>query len=352
MLELARAQANRGHEVCVVSPAGMPENLHLGEVSAKQVPTRARRPLRDYEYIVRSAKHVRAWRPDVVHVHAAADTIALRGLASATYVLSLDYFRFRGSAHPWGHRYWRRCLDAYDLVLPVATFCRDEVMSYYDLPASKLAVLYNGVDLDQFQPDDMAGAAFAARMGWESDEVRVLYLGRVCRQKGSEVLLKAFAEAATRHPRLRLLVAGPIGQFGDQGADPEGFLPRLRAPHIRYLGAVHEDDLRGLMNAAHIFCMPTLQDEMFGMAALEAQASGLPVVASRHGGLPEAVASTGGLFVPPGDASALSDAFVDLAADPTRRDAMGGAGTEHAKAFAWSRLAERSEQLYEAAGRA
>jgi len=118
---------------------------------------------------------------------------------------------------------------------------------------------------------------------------------------------------------------------------------------VHHLGAVEENRPSYVYYARELFVMPTIPDEMFGMAVLEAEAYGKPIIASRLGGLLEAISDKSGLFVPSGDRRSLGEALAEVVADSKRRAEMGAAsGREHASRFMWDRIAARVETICEA----
>jgi phosphatidylinositol alpha-1,6-mannosyltransferase len=89
-----------------------------------------------------------------------------------------------------------------------------------------------------------------------------------------------------------------------------------------------------------------LGGEGFGMVYLEAGANGVPVVAGNVGGALDAVVDQQtGLLVDPADHVAVAGAISELLRDPGRAAALGRAGAEHAREFAWPLVAERVEQV-------
>ena len=159
------------------------------------------------------------------------------------------------------------------------------------------------------------------------------------------ILLEAIARARAELPDVMLELAG------------EGPLePELRAAVARLElgGAVtflgHVAPPTPVYERAEIVVVPSF-GEGFGMVALEAMERGRAVIASDVGGLPEIVAAgETGLIVPPGDASGLAAAIVELAGDPARAAALGAAGRARALAeFSQERCTARTEELYLAA---
>ena len=123
------------------------------------------------------------------------------------------------------------------------------------------------------------------------------FLGRFERQKGVEVLLKAFTLLRTAYPdvRLRFGGSGPIPIPAADGITLDGWVP----------------DSHRWFERIHILAVPSLPWENLGNSAIEALAHGIPVVVTDSGGLPETVGKFG-TVIPPGDPVALADALGQL----------------------------------------
>jgi glycosyltransferase involved in cell wall biosynthesis len=206
-------------------------------------------------------------------------------------------------------------------------------------------VSYAGVDVHAFRPDECRRRAERVTLGVKGPVI--LYVGRICKQKGTDTLLEAYEHLRARTQDADLVLVGPIEQFDARDVKAVHKWKDLIAnAGAMYLGAVADERLPRLYNAADVFVMPTAELEMFGMAAVEAEACGVPVVASDHGGLRETVPTECGARFPPGDATALADAVMGLLTDDVRRHACAERARAHALRFAWPRVAARLETLY------
>ena len=170
-------------------------------------------------------------------------------------------------------------------------------------PEAEIAVAPNAVDAAIFS------TANVDRRGRE--QCTFLYVGRLEREKGLDVLLRAFDAVPGR-----LVLVGR--------GDDEGRLRRLAGDRVQFVGALERDDLPELYAAADVFVLPSLS-EPWGMVLNEAAAAGLPLVATDAAGAAHELIDEGqnGFMVPAGDEGALAGALRRLASDETLRMAAG-----------------------------
>ena len=290
---------------------------------------------------LRDAKSV---RPDVIHFHSHPEGAAFAGGFDAAKILSYDFYLFRrGKRNPF-HPWYRKALTKFSHLLPVSDYCRRESAAYWNLPPSTMQVLYNGVSLEQFYPDAAAGRARRRLADIRDDEFVVLYVGRVCYQKGTNLLIEACHRLRLEGRPVRLVVAGPVGQFGTDGGGE--LTARLQETGGLYLGPVDEKILPATYNMCDLFAMPTLAYEMFGMAAIEAQACGKAVVSSDNGGLPEVIPPASGVLFPVGNLDALAASIRALLDDPARHQALAQAAVANARRFAWNTITAELDRVY------
>ncbi len=179
-----------------------------------------------------------------------------------------------------------------------------------------------GVDLGRFSPRHRVPASHPGR-------IKVLYAGRMTREKGVDLLAESFLLAAQRDPRLHLVLAGG-------GPEEESLRSRL-GDRATFLGWLEGEDLARAYANADVFLFASRTDT-YGQVILEAQASGLPVVAVAEGG-PTALIEDGrsGLLCPP-DPDVLAQVVLRLASAPSLRARLALGGLD----AVWERSWERS----------
>jgi glycogen(starch) synthase len=168
---------------------------------------------------------------------------------------------------------------------------------------------------------------------------RVVFVGRLAPQKGVCTLVEAAARLRTSGVTVLLVGDGPERPVVEAAIRRLGIGDR-----VRITGFVPHRDIPAILRHADVFCMPSLYEEL-GTALLEAMHAGLPVVASRSGGIPDATGDAARL-VPAADPAALAVALDALLADPGERARLSSLARERARAWDWSRLADRVSDVY------
>ena len=351
IIELSKAQVALGHDVVAYSAGPADRETQVEGVAVRWIRCRTPMPWRHGEYLARLTTIIRrSPRPAVLTFHGQPEGSVLGKLLGCPSVLIYDYFLYRGGQLPIIRHLYMQMLRSFDLLLPCSRYCKEKSLAHWGFDKTNVPILYNGVNLAQFYPDQPAGAAERKRLGLTGPIV--LYVGRVNEQKGTDLLLQSWGDVRKHVPGATLVIAGPISQFGESASTSlkASWANKIAAVGGRYLGPIDESHLAATYNMADVFVMPTRESEMFGMAAVEAQACGVPVVASDHGGLRETVPRRCGGRFPTGDATALAEQLNRLLNDPSLRAACGEAAVENAEQYNWSRIAKNLEEAYAEVG--
>jgi glycosyltransferase involved in cell wall biosynthesis len=196
------------------------------------------------------------------------------------------------------------------------------------VPARKLTLLGNGIDLRRFDPgaisDEERRAARSELGAVAPDDVVVGLVGRLVREKGYAEAFAAASRLRDEFPDLRFAVIGWDDDNDKEDALDASDRARATAAGVRFLGG--RDDVDRLYAGMDIFVLASHR-EGFPRAAMEAAAMRVPVIATDIRGCRQVVDDgTTGLLVPARDAVALAGAIKALVVDPDRRRELGAAG--------------------------
>ena len=185
--------------------------------------------------------------------------------------------------------------------------------------------------------------------GRKSSRPTLLYLGRLKRYKGVDLLLRAVAKLAAKGLLVDFLIAGT----GDARSGLERLTDELEiGRQVTFLGFVDDDEKIDLMRSSWVHGL-TSPKEGWGITVIEAGACGTPSVASDSPGLCEALLDgETGLLVPHGDVDALAGAIRRLVEDEELRGRLGAGARRHAESLSWDAASLAVEQVLLAAARA
>ncbi len=277
-----------------------------------------------------------AGRYDIVHIQKPYDLPpgALARLSGAKLL-----FGCHGKDFWPGDRLFVRFADG---SVAASKFNASQVHARYGIDP---VVVYNGVDLDLFTPDDRNDKAVLAEYGLQvtPEQPALLYASRLVRWKGGEYLIQALP--LLDKPGTQLWVAGE----GPYEPDLRALADKLGvADRIRWLGRVEQSKLAALYRCCTMLVAASFVNETFGMALCEAMACGAPVVASDFGGFREVVVDGDtGFLARPQDPHDFASKINILLADHELARHMGEAGRTRVQThFSWSAVGDRLEEVY------
>lgn len=341
-----------GYEVVGLSAPG-PYEAALARRGIRHIPlrhaTRAMAPGEDARALAELVQIFRALRPTIVHTHNPKPGLYGRfaaRIARVPIIVNTVHGLYALPEDPATKRAIVYGLER------VATACSDAellqnpedaaVLARWKVPAGRVTVLGNGIDLAHFDrstvaPDDVldARATLGARA---SDDVVVGLVGRLVREKGfpeafaAARLLASSGRAAGRGdaPRRQIRIA----VIGPEDPDKAGALTLAERAEAAEAGVVflgERNDLATLYTGMDLFVLASHR-EGFPRAAMEAAAVGVPVIATDiRGGRQVVDDGVTGLLIPRSDPRALAAAITTLAEDPDRRAAMAIAARSKAE---------------------
>ncbi|WP_326582728.1 glycosyltransferase [Streptomyces sp. NBC_00481] len=321
--DLVRAQLAEGLHATVACPDGplAPELRSLGADVRHWAATRSPGPALVSE-VRRLRRILDDVRPDLVHAHSAkaglAGRLAVRGRVPTVFQPHAWSFEAVGGAMAALALGWERT-GARWASRVVCVSEAERVTGERAGVRARWTVIPNGVDAGRFHPAavDAVRAGIPLLAGVDPAAPLVVCVGRLCRQKGQDVLLAAWDAVSRRVPGARLVLVGD---------GPEGERLRALAPaDVLFAGAV--TDAVPWYQAADLVVLPSRWEGM-ALAPLEAMACGRPVVLTDVDGARESL-PPGQEPVPVEDPAALAGAVVRLLLDPLLRESLGHQGRHH-----------------------
>jgi phosphatidylinositol alpha-mannosyltransferase len=331
---LAAALRNRGHEVLVLAPGVSRRDAPDATLVGRAVPVPANGSVAPIAFgplaAARLRRALREFAPDVVHAHEPlVPSLSLLATIAAAPAVGTFHASARSS---FGYRAARPLLARVAARLAARTAVSDA--------ARHLASRYFPGDY-ALTPNGVDAARFAGAAPLDLGEGRkILFLSRIERRKGLEVLVQAMARLRTP---ATLIVAG--------SGPEEAHCRRLAADHgveARFMGYASEEDKPRLYRSVDVHCAPGLGGESFGIVLIEAMAAGTPVVCSDLPGFTDAVGDAA-LTVAPGEPGRLARALDEVLTDDVTARTLSEKGIARAGSFDWSRLVANVERVYESA---
>ena len=291
-------------------------------------------PLRDSQALLKLIRLAREFKPDIVHTHTAKAGFLGRQAALAVRPRPVIVHTYHGHVLEgyFGAAKARLYLElervlarVSDRLLGVSQATVDDLVRLGVAPPARFRVLPLGLDLDPLaEPDEALRSASRSELGIGTEEILLVFVGRIVTIKRLDLLLRAVAQARESEPRLRLAVIGD----GDERPQLERQAAELGiAGDTLFLG--YRRELRPIFAAADLAVLSS-DNEGTPVSLIEAAAAGLPAVATDVGGVGEVVTAETGILVPRGDVAALASAMVEMAADAQRRERCGRAARQRA----------------------
>lgn len=284
---------------------------------------------------------------DVIHAHDWSSVPAASSIKKATdlpFIFTLHSTeRGRSGIHSEMSKTindleWYGTYEA-DEVITVGEDFKNEVSHHFSVPEQKLHYIPNGVEYDKFK--DAEDISHEVSLDWENI---VLFVGRLCHQKGVRHLIEAMPRVLNKRDDVKFVVAGggPVEHYRNMarsiGIDQKAL----------FAGFVSDEKLLNLYHSADTTVMPSVY-EPFGIVALESMATKTPVVGSYTGGLKETIVHEWcGLHVQPRNPDSIAWGIDKSLSDPTWNDWMGKNGEERVRnKFTWTTVTIQTMNLYE-----
>lgn len=246
-------------------------------------------------------------------------------------------------------RLFREC----DMVIATSPLQSDLIVDDYSLPRSKVRMIPPGYDDNRFFPvSEATRQTLREEMGYGSGPV-IASIGRLARNKGFDLLVRAFAHVSQRIPdaTLRLAVGMHSSDPGDNRMLEE--LHELAAElkitdKVRITGSLADEHMADFYRAADVFALSS-RYEPFGMTAVEAMACGTPTVVTTRGGLYRALDfGVHGLYADTEDIEEFAMSLYQVLKYSRLSSRLSQNGSLRVRAlFAWSGIAQQLLRVVE-----
>jgi phosphatidyl-myo-inositol alpha-mannosyltransferase len=335
--ELANHMRGRGHDVVVLAPVrrtAVEPWVHAVGRPLDITFNRSNAPIDPRPWSARRVRaQLRAFRPDVVHVHepfAPSTAMWATQTAEAPVVATFHTGAVRSRLYDAAAPLMRRIARRISIRVAVSRVAERAAAARI---GGSFELVPNGVDIRRF------AEAEPAELG---EGTKLLFVGRLDERKGFPVAVAAFGRLATDLPTIRLIVVGD----GPERSATDVLPPGVRA-RVTMLGAVPNVDLPPFERACDVYLGTSTGGESFGIVLVEAMAAGVPVVASDVPGYDEVMTDgVEGFLVPPGDPTALAAAVETILRDRALAERFASAGRARAGAFDWGVVGARLETIY------
>lgn len=279
---------------------------------------------------------------DVVHAHdwmTYPAGLAVAGVTGKPLVVHVHSTEFDRSGENVDQRIYdieRTGMHGAEQVICVSHLTRSVVLQRYGVPADKVAVVYNAVDLTN-------GVAEQAFKPIARNEKIVLFLGRITMQKGPEYFLAAAKKVLEKFPDVRFVMAGS----GDMIRSAIEMAASLGiGGKVAFTGFLRGQDVDRVFQMADLYVMPSVS-EPFGIAPLEALSHNVPVIISRQSGVSEVLEHA--LKVDFWDTTEMANKILAVLRHPPLQRVLREHGQIELRKLSWKDSATRCRELYEKA---
>ena len=237
----------------------------------------------------------------------------------------------------WGYRILK---DASKII--ALTKIEAEQYKEMGVDEDKIEIVPNGIDLSEYENLPKKGE-FRKKYSIRDDEKMILYLGRIHKIKGIDLLVKAFADLINELDGVRLVIVGP----------DDGFLSTLKrqirdlkiGDKILFTGPLYEMDKLKAYVDADVYVLPSVY-EIFGITVLEACVCGTPVIVTDRCGIADFIDGRGG-YVVEYEKDQLRDVIIKVLRDEELRRRFGEEGKRLVREeFGWDKVVGKVEEVY------
>ena len=277
---------------------------------------------------------------DIIHAHdwmtypAGIAAAAITGKPLVVQVHSTEFDRSGENVNQMIYDIERKGMHAADKIIAVSHLTRNIIISRYGVPGEKVEVVYNGVERNGQNGNDLP------EVGIEKDEKIVLFLGRITMQKGPEYFLAAAKKVLEKIDNVKFVMAGS----GDMMRRTIEMAAGLGIGHkVLFTGFLRGEDVEKVYRMADLYVMPSVS-EPFGIAPLEALNHDVPVIISKQSGVAEVLTHV--LKVDFWDIDEMANKIIAVLKYPPLQMTLREHGNFEVRKLQWKDSAQRCARIY------
>jgi spore coat protein SA len=247
----------------------------------------------------------------------------------------------------------QRVVRLADAFITNSEYLRQYFIKKHRVPEHKVHAVHLGVDVTPYQIAKISYAVKKIRrqLGLKPHHRVLFYAGRLMREKGVHILLKAFKKVSERDPKARLVIVGGTGYGGNRLNAYVKRLHELAGPlgdKVKFVNFIPGSEMPLWYQIADVVATPSVWREPFCRVNLEAMASGKPVISTPRGGIGEVVSHQEcGFLIQPADwPKKLPEVWNLLWNAPYLRNDMSKKALSRAKQFSWHATAQGYLQVF------
>lgn len=230
----------------------------------------------------------------------------------------------------------------YNKIIAISEYIKREIIRGYKVYPKDISVIYNGVNISEFHPENKFLYRDQIRAKWNiaDTDVVLLFIGYEFKRKGVKYLVKAISRLPSNPHSVLLIVGGGDKRFYS------GLVRKLGlSDRVIFAGATKE--IKKYYAASDIFVFPTLL-EPFGLVITEAMACGLAVITNKSAGAAEIITNgyDGLLLDDPADTGELVKKIELFVKNNGLRDKIGQNARQTIKRYSWDVISKQTEEFY------
>jgi glycosyltransferase involved in cell wall biosynthesis len=282
---------------------------------------------------------------DIIHAHdwlsflAGIEAKKVSGKPLVVHVHATEFDRVgSGSVNPFVYDVEQEGMEKADKIIAVSNFTKDLLISNYDIPASKIRVIHNGIDENDFKEKNSI-PVYLQKLKEEGNKI-ILFVGRLTLQKGPDYFVKTAKKVLEHYKKAYFVV---IGSGDMEGRMLEEVSREGLSERFIFAGFLRDGLRDSVYASSDIYVMPSVS-EPFGITPLEAAMQNVPTLISRNAGVGEVL--THALKADFWDVDEMASKIIAVLEHPALQKTLGENSRAQIKNVNWKNAAEKCIILY------